>query len=297
MKVTWKAFEIEVLRGCHRALSEHRIRLIQLEWNMGSIAAVGTDRRPVAELLGRYGYRLYRPNSDGALVPLTHTAYGPDVFTHPDPQWRSSPVVPRAGNEGPDDPPFGPLPITVLGVGYLGAAHAACLAELGFDVLGVDTDARRIAELAAGQLPFFEPGLESLLRCHLDSGRLRFTTSYREAAAFGAVHYICVGTPQRPSADGADLRQLDRCVSMLAPLLASPCLVVGKSTVPVGTAAALAGTWLDWLRQARRSNSPGIQNSCARGMQWKTRCAQTGSLLAYSRSGLKQHSGRSMHSC
>jgi nucleotide sugar dehydrogenase len=132
-----------------------------------------------------------------------------------------------------------PLPITVLGVGYLGAAHAACLSELGFDVLGVDTDVHRVTALAAGQLPFFEPGLEPLLRRHLDSGRLRFTTSYQEAAAFGAVHFICVGTPQLPAADGADLRQLDACISMLAPLLDSPCLIVGKSTVPVGTAAAL----------------------------------------------------------
>lgn len=131
------------------------------------------------------------------------------------------------------------LPITVLGVGYLGAAHAACLSELGFDVLGVNTDVHRVTALAAGQLPFFEPGLEPLLRRHLDSGRLRFTTSYQEAAAFGAVHFICVGTPQLPAADGADLRQLDACISMLAPLLDSPCLIVGKSTVPVGTAARL----------------------------------------------------------
>jgi UDPglucose 6-dehydrogenase len=130
--------------------------------------------------------------------------------------------------------------LTVFGVGYLGAAHAACLAELGFDVLGVDTDAHRIAALAAGRLPFFEPGLELLLRRHLESGRLRFTTSYREAAAFGAVHFICVGTPQRLGADGADLQQMDACISALAPLLESPSLVVGKSTVPVGTAAALA---------------------------------------------------------
>jgi len=131
------------------------------------------------------------------------------------------------------------LPITVLGAGYLGAAHAACLSELGFDVLGVDTDVHRVTALAAGELPFFEPGLEPLLRRQLDSGRLRFTTSYQEAAAFGAVHFICVGTPQLPAADGADLRQLDACISMLAPLLDSPCLIVGKSTVPVGTAARL----------------------------------------------------------
>ncbi len=134
------------------------------------------------------------------------------------------------------------LNLTVLGVGYLGASHATCLADLGFEVLGVDTDARRIEELAAGRLPFFEPGLEAMLRRHLASGRLRFSTSYEDAAAFGDVHFICVGTPQLEDADGADLGQLDACVSMLGPLLRSPCLVVGKSTVPVGTAAALAAT-------------------------------------------------------
>jgi UDPglucose 6-dehydrogenase len=132
-----------------------------------------------------------------------------------------------------------PLALTVFGVGYLGAAHAACLAELGFDVLGVDTDPQRVEALAAGRLPFFEPGLEPLLRSHVASGRLRFTTSYQEAAAFGDVHFLCVGTPQLPGANGADLRQLNSCVAALAPLLRGSCLVVGKSTVPVGTAIGL----------------------------------------------------------
>jgi FkbM family methyltransferase len=99
MKVDVEGFEIEVLRGCHRALSEHRIRLIQLEWNRGSIAAVGTDRRPVADLLATYGYGLYRPDPDGALVPLTDAAYGPDVFTCPDMHWQSPPVAPEARHE------------------------------------------------------------------------------------------------------------------------------------------------------------------------------------------------------
>ena len=131
--------------------------------------------------------------------------------------------------------------LTVLGSGYLGVAHAACMTELGFQVLGVDTDARRVDLLAQGCLPFFEPGLEKLLRSGLDSGRLRFSTSYAEAAAFGDVHFVCVGTPQCADSDGADLSQVEQCVSSLGPLLRSPCLVVGKSTVPVGTASALAG--------------------------------------------------------
>jgi nucleotide sugar dehydrogenase len=131
--------------------------------------------------------------------------------------------------------------LTVLGAGYLGASHAACMAELGFDVLVVDADPARVAALAAGELPFFEPDLEPLLRRGLKSGRLSFTLSYDDVAAFGDVHFLCVGTPQRAGGDDADLSQVHRCIGMLAPLLRSSCLVVGKSTVPVGTASALAG--------------------------------------------------------
>ena len=130
--------------------------------------------------------------------------------------------------------------LTVLGAGYLGAAHAACLADMGFEVLGVDTDRARVEALARGSLPFHEPGLEPLLHRGLDSGRLRFGSSYREAAAFGDVHFVCVGTPQRAGDESADLSQVESCISTLGPLLKSPCLVVGKSTVPGGTAAVLA---------------------------------------------------------
>jgi UDPglucose 6-dehydrogenase len=130
--------------------------------------------------------------------------------------------------------------LTVLGTGYLGTAHAACLAELGFHVLGLDIDPVRIGRLAAGELPFFEPGLEEVLRRGLDSGRLRFTTSYAEAAAFGDTHFVCVGTPQRDDGYGADLAQVDACIDALAPLLRAPCVVAGKCTVPVGTAEHVA---------------------------------------------------------
>jgi len=130
--------------------------------------------------------------------------------------------------------------LTVIGTGYLGATHAACMAELGFDVLGLDVDKKKIDRLAAGDLPFFEPGLEPLLRRHLASGRLRFTTSYEELAAFGDVHFVCVGTPQKAGEYAADLTYVDAAINSLAPLLERPCLVVGKSTVPVGTAAMLA---------------------------------------------------------
>jgi UDPglucose 6-dehydrogenase len=130
--------------------------------------------------------------------------------------------------------------LTVIGTGYLGAVHAACLAELGFEVLGTDIDQGRIAALSQGRAPFSEPGLDRLLGRGLRSGRLRFTTSLPEAARFGDVHFLCVGTPQRSGHPGADLSQLYDCVDALAPLLRRPCLVAGKSTTPVGTAAALA---------------------------------------------------------
>jgi UDPglucose 6-dehydrogenase len=133
-----------------------------------------------------------------------------------------------------------PLRLTVLGTGYLGITHSACMASLGFEVLGVDIDAGKINDLNAGNLPIYEPGLEELLRSGLESGRLAFTTSYPRAAAFGNVHFICAGTPPHPGSHHADLSQVNGCVTALAPLLDRPCLVVGKSTVPVGTARRLA---------------------------------------------------------
>ena len=132
------------------------------------------------------------------------------------------------------------LRITVLGTGYLGTAHAACLAELGFEVLGVDVNPVRIDALNRGELPFYEPELEPLLQSGLKTGRLSFSTSYPDAAAFGDVHFICVGTPQQAGSNAADLSQVHGCVDTLGPLLDRPCLVVGKSTVPVGTAEGLA---------------------------------------------------------
>jgi UDPglucose 6-dehydrogenase len=133
-----------------------------------------------------------------------------------------------------------PLRLTVLGTGYLGTTHAACMASLGFDVLGVDTDAKKVDQLNAGHLPIYEPELSELLHSGLDSGRLAFTTSYLRVAAFGDVHFICTGTPPQPGSDHADLSQIHGCVMALAPLLDRPCLIVGKSTVPVGTARRIA---------------------------------------------------------
>ncbi|GIH70490.1 UDP-glucose dehydrogenase family protein [Sphaerimonospora thailandensis] len=133
-----------------------------------------------------------------------------------------------------------PYRLTVLGTGYLGATHAACMAELGFEVLGLDVDQAKIDRLRRGDLPIHEPGLEELLRRNLESGRLRFTTSFEEAANFGDVHFVCVGTPQKKGEYGADVSYLDAVIESLAPHLDRQCLVVGKSTVPVGTAERLA---------------------------------------------------------
>ncbi len=130
--------------------------------------------------------------------------------------------------------------ITVIGTGYLGAVHAACMAEIGHEVLGVDTDSRKIGALREGRAPFFEPGLEEILLRAVDSGKLRFSTSLREAAEFGDAHFICVGTPQLPGGTGADLSHIEAVVDGLAPYLTRDCLVIGKSTVPVGTAVRLA---------------------------------------------------------
>jgi UDPglucose 6-dehydrogenase len=133
---------------------------------------------------------------------------------------------------------FPRLRLTVIGVGYLGLTHAVCMAELGHDVLAIDIDQAKVAKAASGEPPFFEPGLEPLLRKNLEAGRLRLTSSYAEAGEFGDIHFLCVGTPQ--SADGsADLQHVHAAVDALAPYINRPCLVVGKSTVPVGTARQL----------------------------------------------------------
>jgi UDPglucose 6-dehydrogenase len=132
------------------------------------------------------------------------------------------------------------LRVAVIGAGYLGVTHAACMAESGFDVVALDVDAGRVATLAAGAVPFHEPQLDSLVARHVASGRLSFTTSWAETAAFADVHFLCVGTPQRADGLGADLHFLEDAIDALAPHLQQRCLVVGKSTVPVGTASRLA---------------------------------------------------------
>ncbi|CAM4510043.1 UDP-glucose/GDP-mannose dehydrogenase family protein [Nocardia ninae] len=126
------------------------------------------------------------------------------------------------------------------------------MAELGHDVIGVDVDPGKVAKLSDGVVPFYEPGLEDVLRRNLDTGRLRFTTSYAEAAAHADVHFLGVGTPQKKGEYAADLKYVHAVVDTLAPMLERPSVIIGKSTVPVGTAAAL-GT------RARRLTSTDVE--------------------------------------
>jgi UDPglucose 6-dehydrogenase len=136
-------------------------------------------------------------------------------------------------------PSFSAPKITVCGTGYLGATHAICMAVMGFDVLGFDVDQHKIAQLRVGKVPFFEPGLPEKLQEALASGRLNFTTSLDEVAQFGDIHFVCVGTPQAIDSAAADLRYVDAAFSELAARITRKALLVGKSTVPIGTAARL----------------------------------------------------------
>ncbi len=127
----------------------------------------------------------------------------------------------------------------MFGTGYLGATHAACMAELGHHVIGVDVDDAKLAKLAMGELPFYEPGLPEVLARSIESGRLKFSSSYEEAAEFADIYFIAVGTPQKQGELAADLTFVEAVIESLAPLLHKPAVIFGKSTVPVGTAARL----------------------------------------------------------
>jgi len=166
--------------------------------------------------------------------------YSPTQAYPPPQAQQPTPVVMPSGAQRPR--------LTFIGTGYLGATYAICFAELGYEVLGVDVDEAKIAKLAAGEVPIHEPGLDELLRRNLAAGRLRFSTDYREAADFGDVHFICVGTPQRPDGMSADLSYVETAVTSLVPHLTRKALIVGKSTVPVGTA--------EWVEQLVGKHAP-----------------------------------------
>lgn len=126
------------------------------------------------------------------------------------------------------------MKISVIGCGYLGAVHAATLASMGHHVVGIDVDAAKVEHLNRGAAAFFEPGLDELLRDGIATGRLRFSTEFADAAT-AQLHFLCVGTPQSKTSDGADLSYLVAAIAALLPYLAPRSVVVGKSTVPVGT--------------------------------------------------------------
>ena len=130
------------------------------------------------------------------------------------------------------------MQISVIGCGHLGATHAACMASIGHEVVGVDIDSGRVELLNSGRAWFYEPGLDGLLAANIKAGRLRFTTTFAEASAFARVHFISVATPGQP--DGSyDLSQLHGALAALIPYVRGEALIIGKSTVPPGTAAEL----------------------------------------------------------
>ncbi|MET4639293.1 UDP-glucose/GDP-mannose dehydrogenase family protein [Mycetocola sp. 2940] len=131
------------------------------------------------------------------------------------------------------------MKISVIGCGYLGAVHAASMAQLGHDVIGIDVDRAKIDSLSQGKAPFFEPDLPELLIAGIEAGSLRFSSDMADVAG-SVVHFVAVGTPQQKSGTGADLSYVDAAIEGLLPHLAPGDLVVGKSTVPVGTAERLA---------------------------------------------------------
>lgn len=145
--------------------------------------------------------------------------------------------------------------LSVIGLGYLGATHAACMSSLGYTVIGVDTDESKVGQLRLGDLPFYEPGLEELLREQIESGRLTFSTDYSQVKS-ADIHFVCVGTPQRKDSLAADLTYIHEAISSLSPHLKDGSLVVGKSTVPVGTAQALSVDLLQLAPEAELAWNP-----------------------------------------
>ena len=136
------------------------------------------------------------------------------------------------------------LKLSVIGTGYLGATHAACMASLGFEVIGFDIEASKIDLLSKGKVPFYEPELEELLSEQIKSGRLTFTSNIADLAE-ADVHFICVGTPQIKNGNAADLTYVNSALESIAKFVKPGGLVVGKSTVPVGTATKLRNRLLE----------------------------------------------------
>ena len=136
------------------------------------------------------------------------------------------------------------LKLSVIGTGYLGATHAACMASLGFEVIGFDTESSKVDLLSNGKVPFYEPDLEDLLAEQIRSKRLTFTSKVEDLSD-ADVHFICVGTPQVKNGNAADLTYVNSALESIAKYVKPGGLVVGKSTVPVGTATKLRNRLLE----------------------------------------------------
>ena len=163
----------------------------------------------------------------------------------------------------------------MVGCGYLGATHAACMAELGFDVLGLDVDEAKVATLNEGRTPFFEPGLEPMLRKHVETGRLRFTTSYEEVAAFGDAHFLCVSTPQRDGEYAADLSHVDAAVSSLGAVARAAVRRHRQVHRPGGDGRPDRPAARRARPRGRRASTwRGTRSSSARGTPSTTRCTR-----------------------
>ena len=141
------------------------------------------------------------------------------------------------------------LKVSVIGTGYLGATHAACVASMGFDVIGIDVDQAKIDSLIKGKVPFYEPDLEELLAKEIKAGRLKFSANFDDAKD-ADIHFVCVGTPQQEGSLAADMRFVDSALDAVAAIAKAGSLVVGKSTVPVGTA--------ERLRKKLQEKNPGV---------------------------------------
>ncbi|MEY4923065.1 MAG: hypothetical protein RLY17_1782 [Pseudomonadota bacterium] len=140
------------------------------------------------------------------------------------------------------------MKVTVFGIGYVGLVQAAVLAEVGHDVLCIDVDARKVADLQQGRIAIFEPGLAPLVKENYEAGRLQFTTDAQAGVAHGTIQFIAVGTP--PDEDGAaDLKYVLEVANTIAKYMDAPKIIIDKSTVPVGTADKVQKTIRAVLQQ------------------------------------------------
>lgn len=163
------------------------------------------------------------------------------------------------------------MKVSIIGTGYLGAVHAACMARIGHDVAAFDTDASKIAKLSAGASPLFGPGLDVLLTAEVGSGRLQFTQSPEEAVSGASVHFVCVGTPQLPDSDATDVRFVNNAVDMIAAHAAGDGLIVGSRPFRLGRLGGWGPNWRRGLfRIAWRWR--GTLNFCGRARRSRTPC-------------------------